>query len=154
MHSLIDSPAEGENALPSRREALEVALKAGAALLVGGTLAAEAPRAASGDSTIFQQELPDLTIHGWQMTAVVVAYKAGEMDQPHRHPGFVFGYVIEGELKFQVDGGKETVYRAGQMFYEAPGGVHRVSGNASSTKPARLLAMIFADKQSPIAGPV
>ncbi len=153
MPPLFDSTPAARRSLPTRRQALGCALKASAALLMTGTLAAEGRPAASGDNTIFQQALPDLTMHGWQMTAIEVGYKPGEMDQAHRHPGFVFGYVIEGELKFQVDGGKETIYHAGQMFYEAPGGVHRISGNASATRPCRLLAMIFADKQSPLVSP-
>ncbi|MEP6474495.1 MAG: cupin domain-containing protein [Gemmatimonadota bacterium] len=153
MPPLSDSAPAALGSLPTRRQALGTALQAGAALLMTGTLAAEGRSSASGDSTIFQQDLPDLTIHSWQMTAIEVSYKPGEMDLAHRHPGFVFGYVIEGDLKFQVDGGKETTYRAGQMFYEAPGGVHRISGNASATRPCRLLAMIFADKQSPLVSP-
>lgn len=122
--------------------------------LAAGSLAAETPTRPAADGPIFKQPLPELTLHDWQMTAVEVAYQPGQMDAAHRHPGFVFGYVIEGEIKFMVDGGTETTYRAGQMFYEAPGGVHRISGNASATKPARLLAMIFADKKAPVVGPV
>lgn len=87
------------------------------------------------------------------MTAVEVIYAPGEMDKAHRHPGFVFGYVIDGDLRFQVDGGTETTYHAGQMFYEAPGSVHRVSGNGSTTRPCRFLAMIFADAHSQLTTP-
>jgi hypothetical protein len=32
------------------------------------------------------------------------------------------------------------------MFYEQPGSTHEVSRNASSTKPAKFLALIFAKK--------
>jgi quercetin dioxygenase-like cupin family protein len=57
-------------------------------------------------------------------------------------------------MRFKVDGGEETTYHAGQMFYEKPGSVHRVSANASASKPCRFLAMVFADKTQPLTKPV
>jgi hypothetical protein len=32
------------------------------------------------------------------------------------------------------------------MFLERPGELHAVSGNASATKPAKLLALLLAEK--------
>ena len=40
----------------------------------------------------------------------------------------------------------EQTYAAGQMFFENPGEIHAVSGNVSNTKPAKLLALLFAEK--------
>ena len=37
------------------------------------------------------------------------------------------------------------VYRAGESWHEVPGAHHRVSRNASKTKPAKLLAVFVAD---------
>jgi quercetin dioxygenase-like cupin family protein len=124
--------------------------KAGIAAVIpiGGRLAWPA---AAGVTPVMEQALPPVTMDGWEMTALEVAYAPGEVDKPHRHPGFVFGYVIEGTVRFQVDGQTETVYHAGQMFYEPPGSVHRVSGNASSSAPCRLLAMIFAQRGRPLS---
>ena len=45
----------------------------------------------------------------------------GGASQAHRHPGFVLGYLLEGEIRFGVDGGEQTIYRANQVFYEPPG---------------------------------
>jgi quercetin dioxygenase-like cupin family protein len=39
------------------------------------------------------------------------------------------------------------------MFYEPPGSIHQVSANASATKPARMLAMVFAKKGVPRSMP-
>jgi len=39
------------------------------------------------------------------------------------------------------------------MFYEQPGATHEVSGNASQTRPARLLAMVFAKKGATLTTP-
>jgi quercetin dioxygenase-like cupin family protein len=42
--------------------------------------------------------------------------------------------------------GKEPVtISAGQTFYESPGDVHEVSRNASTTQPAKFLAILIHD---------
>ena len=136
----------------SRRGALETLAKAGAAMLLTPMLAAAEPAPHAGP--IFTQDLPPVSLDGWKMTALEISYAPGQVDRAHRHPGFVFGYVLEGDLRFKVDGGEETIYHAGQMFYEKPGSVHRVSANASATKPCRFLAMVFVDKTMPLTEPV
>jgi len=136
----------------SRRVALETLAKAGAAVLLTPMLAAAETAPSAGP--IFSQELPPVSLDGWKMTALEITYAPGQADRAHRHIGFVFGYVLEGDLRFKVDGGEETTYHAGQMFYEKPGSVHRVSANASTTKPCRFLAMVFVDKTKPLTEPV
>jgi quercetin dioxygenase-like cupin family protein len=37
------------------------------------------------------------------------------------------------------------VYKAGESFFEPPGSEHLVSANASTSKPASLLAIFVAD---------
>ena len=103
---------------------------------------------------IFEHDLPTVALNGWSVTAVELRYEAGAKPSPaHKHPGFVLGYVVEGAINFQLAGGPPQVLRAGQMFYEAPGSVHLVSGNASATEPARVLAMVFAEKGVPRTTP-
>ena len=136
----------------SRRIALETLAKAGAAVLLTPMVAAA--ESAPSPGPIFSQDLPPVSLHGWKMTALEITYAPGQVDRAHRHIGFVFGYVLEGDLRFKVDGGEETTYHAGQMFYEKPGSVHRVSANASATKPCRFLAMVFVDKTKPLTEPV
>jgi quercetin dioxygenase-like cupin family protein len=138
----------------SRRDLLETLAKAGAAVLLAPMVAAAAEPAAQGKSPILVQDLPPVSLDGWKMTALEITYAPGETDRAYRHVGFVFGYVLEGDLRFKVDGGEETVYHAGQMFYEKPGSVHRVSANASASKPVRFLAMVFVDKTKPLTEPV
>jgi quercetin dioxygenase-like cupin family protein len=135
-----------------RRVLLDTLVTAGVGAVLSPLIAAALP-VASEDRQILAQDLPHITLENWRMTALEVSYKPGEMDQAHRHPGFVFGYVIEGALKFGIDGGTPKTVHAGEMFYEPPGSVHRVSGNASTTQPARLLAMIFAEKTLPLESP-
>jgi quercetin dioxygenase-like cupin family protein len=134
----------------NRRSVLETIATAGVGVLLAPVLAAAAERAESDVKPVLVQELPPVSVNGWKMTAVEVTYAPGQVDRAHRHPGFTFGYVLDGELRFKVDGGEETIYRAGQMFYEKPESVHRVSANASATKPCRFLAMVFGDKTKPV----
>jgi quercetin dioxygenase-like cupin family protein len=52
--------------------------------------------------------------------------------------------VLEGEIRSQVNDQPEHVYKA-ESWTEMPGDHHKVSANASSTKPARLLAIFVVD---------
>lgn len=102
---------------------------------------------------IVQRDAPAVNLDGWQMTAVEVSYGPGQSSGRHRHPGFVCGYVLEGKYRFAVDGKPETVLSAGEMFFENPGDVHAVSGNASQTEAARILAIVFTKKGDPVSIP-
>lgn len=93
---------------------------------------------------IFNAALPDLP--GKDLTAVVVEYEPGGRSAAHRHGGSVFAYVLEGEIRSQLDQRPAEVYRAGESFFEPPGTRHAVSENASATAPARLLAVIISDR--------
>ncbi len=105
---------------------------------------------ASGQSSkvspVFKQELPNLMMDGWVATASEVSYEPGAESKRHQHGGLVLGYILEGDVRFQIEGKPEVVYHTGQMFYEPPGAIHAVSANASKTKPARLLAIVFVQK--------
>src|SRR5215468_11167064 len=103
---------------------------------------------------VFKHDLPNVTLDDWEVTVSYVDYAPGRVGAPHRHPGFVLAYVLEGAVVAKISGqGEEKTYTAGQMFYEQPGATHEVSKNASQTQPARLLAMIFAKKGSTLTPP-
>src|SRR5215218_6474946 len=53
-----------------------------------------------------------------------VTFGPGAESTPHRHPGPVFGYVLEGELLTQVEGGQPSSYKVGEVFFEPAGHVH------------------------------
>ena len=91
-------------------------------------------------------QTPIANVPGKTMTALVVDYKPGGKSQPHRHgDAFVVAYVLQGEIRSGVNGGEPRVYHAGESWTEAPGDHHTDSENASSTKPAKLLAIFVAD---------
>src|ERR1041384_4507058 len=96
--------------------------------------------------SVFQHDLPDLNLKGWTATAVEVSYGPGESSAAHRHPGITIAYVLEGEIRSKVGDEPEKTYTPGQMFLETPGQLHAVSRNASTTRPAKLLAILLAEK--------
>jgi quercetin dioxygenase-like cupin family protein len=102
---------------------------------------------------VFQHDLPDLTLHGWSVTTVEVNYAPGGSSTAHRHPGLTFAYVLEGEIVSRVGEESEKTYATGEMWMETPGQLHAVSRNASSTKPARLLAILLAEKGKQLTSP-
>jgi|SRR5271168_5171776 len=102
---------------------------------------------------VFEHDLPDLTMQGWAVTTVEVKYAPGAGSAAHRHPGITLAYVLEGEVASKVGDGPEKTYTVGQMFIEMPNELHGVSRNASTTKPARLLAMLLAEKGKQLTTP-
>jgi quercetin dioxygenase-like cupin family protein len=102
----------------------------------------------------FSHDLPRLEGSHLKATIVEVTYGPGESSPPHSHPCPVVGYVIEGALRTQVRGEAETIYRAGESFYEAPDGVHQVSANASGTRPVKFLAYFVCDHDAPLSAAV
>jgi quercetin dioxygenase-like cupin family protein len=57
----------------------------------------------------------------------------------------VAAYVLSGAIRSQVDNGEVHVFHAGEHWTEKPGAHHTVSENASTTEPAKLLAIFVAD---------
>jgi quercetin dioxygenase-like cupin family protein len=122
-----------------------------ALLLAAGSAGAQGRGA--GPRAVFQHDLPDLTLKGWSVTAVEVSYEPGQSSPAHRHPGLTIAYVLEGEIRSKVGDQQERTYRAGEMFLETPDELHAVSANASSTRPAKLLALLLAEKGKPLTTP-
>lgn len=99
-----------------------------------------------------RKSLPD--VPGKQLILAVVAYEPGQASAAHFHPGSVFAYVLEGEIASQLEGEPERVYKAGESWYEPPRKPHLVSRNTSSTKPAKLLAVLLGDEGGPVKLPL
>ncbi len=144
--------------MPSTRMRRKIAV----ATLSGGLAAAylvsslALASGASGQSqdrarTLLAQSLPKLSGDHLKAVMVEVRYGPGGASAPHSHPCPVIGYVVEGAIRTQVKGGPETIYKAGESFYEAPNGVHLVSANASSAEPAKFIAYFVCDHETPLS---
>ena len=76
-------------------------------------------------------------------TTLEVTFEPGAASAPHRHPGPVFGYVLEGELEFKAGDAPARRPKAGDTFYEPAMVLHAVSRNPSSKVRTRVLAVIL-----------
>jgi quercetin dioxygenase-like cupin family protein len=76
-----------------------------------------------------------------KVTVVEVTLEPGQESVPHRHPGPVFGYVLEGEYEHAINDESAKVLKIGETFYEPGGCLHRVSRNPGKAK-TRIVATI------------
>lgn len=89
-----------------------------------------------------------------EATTLEVTIPPGVSSNAHRHGGMVFGYVLEGEYRFAINGQPPRLLQVGETFHEPAGATHSTSANASSTKTARILAIIVAEKGKELTTPV
>src|SRR5262249_23096317 len=116
------------------------------AALPFGRVLAEAPQSKNAKVTlVYQHELPN--VPGKSIKGVLVEYGPGGFSPGHTHPksAFIYATVLSGAIRSQVNDGPVKTYKAGESFSELPGDLHRVSANASKTKPAKLLAVFVVD---------
>jgi quercetin dioxygenase-like cupin family protein len=115
-----------------------------AALILSATAATAADTAAK-ITVVYDHALPN--VPGKSIKAVLVEYGPGGSSPAHMHAksAFISALVLEGAIRSQVNDGPAKVYKAGEHFTENPGDRHAVSANASTTAPARLLAVFVVD---------
>ncbi|HUL07625.1 MAG TPA: cupin domain-containing protein [Candidatus Acidoferrum sp.] len=119
-----------------------------AAVLAAASVAATQLHAADEKSKVtlvYDHVLPN--VPGKSIKGVLVEYAPGGTSPAHTHPhsAFIYATVLEGAIRSQVNDGPVTTYHAGESFSEFPGDHHAVSENASTTEPARLLAVFVVD---------
>jgi quercetin dioxygenase-like cupin family protein len=136
--------------------ALLIALSASASAQEHGA-AHEAPRA--GPPVLLQAPLADAP----GKNLVVVELNLPPNPNPpstaenhprgHRHPGSVYVYVTEGAVRLAVEGEPVQVIEAGGSFFEAVGAHHIITENASTTEPARAIAVMIVPEGAPLVTP-
>jgi quercetin dioxygenase-like cupin family protein len=94
---------------------------------------------------VFDQELPN--VPGKSLRVVLVEYGSGAGSASHRHPSsaFIYARVLEGAIRSKVNEASERTYQVGESWTERSGDHHQVSQNASTTAPAKLLAVFVVD---------
>ena len=94
---------------------------------------------------VFDHALPN--VPGKSIKGVLVEYGPGVKSTAHIHPksAFIYATVLEGAIRTSVNDGPVVTYRAGQNFPEMPGDRHTLDENASTTEPAKLLAVFVVD---------
>jgi quercetin dioxygenase-like cupin family protein len=96
-------------------------------------------------SVVFNEPIPNLP--GKSMKGVLVEYGPGGSSPAHTHAksAFIYATVLEGTIRSQINDEPAKVFKAGENFSERPGDHHGVSANASTTAPAKLLAVFVVD---------
>ncbi|MFG2881763.1 cupin domain-containing protein [Streptomyces sp. NPDC048297] len=101
---------------------------------------------------VLQDAAPVTVPEGASAMTIKVEWEPGEPGTPpHRHFGPSFGYVIEGAIRFELEGEPERVVEAGGTFWE-PGGdvIHYQDGNALSDARTRFVVVMLCAPGKPM----
>jgi quercetin dioxygenase-like cupin family protein len=103
--------------------------------------------------TVVQQARPPFIPDDAEAMTVVIEYPPGSAGTPpHRHPsGPAFGYMLEGEMLFELEGEPPRVIRAGEAFWE-PGGdvIHYSDGNNRDDIRSRFVVTMLCISGQPM----
>jgi quercetin dioxygenase-like cupin family protein len=77
------------------------------------------------------------------MTATIELPPGDPGSPPHRHSGPVFGYMLEGEMLFELEGEPPRVIKAGEAFWE-PGGdvIHYQAANNLADRAGKFVVVM------------
>ncbi|TRW81181.1 cupin domain-containing protein [Mycolicibacterium sp. 018/SC-01/001] len=96
--------------------------------------------------TVIQSVTPPVIPEGADAMTAIIEWGPGDAGAPpHRHPGGpCFGYVLAGEMLFELEGEAPRVIKAGEAFWE-PGGdvIHYSDGNNRDDIPLRFLVTML-----------
>ena len=110
---------------------------------VNAQQASIAGKSANGGRGTQRQPLP-APFTGMEALVTPLTIQPGAApSRPHTHPGFVLGYVIEGDYLFAINNETPRVVRAGEIFYEPPGATHTTHASASPDQTVKLLAIVI-----------
>ena len=122
-------------------------LAAGAVIGVGGLTLAQTGHGHGNGPTVKTLSAVDVgeELNGKPARATTqeVTFEPGAASAPHRHPGPVVGYVLEGDLEFQAGDAPARRLRAGDTFYEPAMVLHAVARNPGDQARTRVLAVML-----------
>lgn len=118
------------------------------------TTAAQKPRSNAWRSavTVLQETEPPFIPAGAHAMTIIVEFPPGDPGTPpHRHSGPCLGYVLDGEMVFELEGQPPRVLRAGEAFFE-PGGdvIHYQDGNNRDDIPVRFTVSMLCKPGTPM----
>jgi quercetin dioxygenase-like cupin family protein len=103
--------------------------------------------------TVLQTVTPTFMPADGEVMTLVIEWPPGDPGlPPHRHPGGpCFGYVLEGEMVFELEGEPPRVIKAGEAFWE-PGGevIHYQDANNRTDIPLRFLVIMMMARGQPM----
>ncbi|WP_141582594.1 cupin domain-containing protein [Actinomadura sp. WMMA1423] len=101
--------------------------------------------------TVLAEQHPSIP-DGACATTVLIELPPGDPGTPpHRHAGPVFGYMLQGEMVFELEGEPERVVHVGETFWE-PGGdvIHYQAGNNLADGWSRFVAVMMCVPGQPM----
>jgi quercetin dioxygenase-like cupin family protein len=102
--------------------------------------------------TVVQEAEPPFIPEGAHAMTAVVEFPPGHPGNPaHWHSGPAFGYVLEGEMVFELEDQPPRVIRAGEAFWE-PGGdlIHYQDGNNRDDIAVRFTVTMLCEPGKPM----
>ncbi|TDZ75255.1 Cupin domain protein [Mycobacteroides salmoniphilum] len=103
--------------------------------------------------TVLQTVTPPVIPSDAHVMTVEIEWPAGSPGTPpHRHPGGpAFGYVVEGEMLFELEGQAPRVVKAGEAFWE-PGGdvIHYSDANNRADAALRFVVTMMCKPGAPM----
>ena len=100
---------------------------------------------------VLLHENPAIAANSRAMVATVTIPPGDPGTGPHRHSGPVFGYVLQGEILFELEGDEPYPVKAGEAFWE-PGGdvIHYSDGNNRDDIPSRFVVTMLCVPGEPM----
>jgi quercetin dioxygenase-like cupin family protein len=125
-------------------------LVVGVILGIGGLTLADHDGPAKGTAKVVSEKDITEKIDGKESkaTTVELTLEPGQSGLPHRHPGPVFGYVLEGEYEWAINDQPVKKLKVGDTFYEPTMSLHRVSRNPSDKDKTRVLAVLLVPRDA------
>ena len=81
-------------------------------------------------------------LEGFDAVVLEINLGAGISAPPHRHPGFIVGYVVDGQMRSAINNEPDQIVPAGGTFFEPHGALHTAFGSASGEAPVRAVAFL------------
>jgi quercetin dioxygenase-like cupin family protein len=100
---------------------------------------------------VLLHESPRLAANSAAMVATVTIAPGDPGSGPHRHSGPVFGYVLEGEILFELEGERPYPLKAGEAFWE-PGFevVHYQAANLRTDIASKFVVFMLCAPDVPM----
>lgn len=89
-------------------------------------------------------------LEGFDAVLVELNFAPGRSTPEHRHPGFVLGYVVDGQMRSAINHQPDEIVPAGGTFFEPLGALHTTFGSARQDAPVRILAFMVVPTGSPL----
>jgi quercetin dioxygenase-like cupin family protein len=117
-------------------------------LVVGGSAFAQSGPTGISRKILLEQVLPPTTVEDIRIDEITCA--PGQGAPAHYHPCEVYGYVVSGQIEYQVAGQASVILKAGDSFREAAGQPIQTFKNALADQPSKFVAIYLAQKGQPV----